>query len=90
LLRLIEAKFSLKPSLIGGQERRASPAGGSIFSTSAPMSASSMPQKGPAATEQNSITRTPARGRAVVAGLLIVVFQLAVLVCGTCGPYSEV
>jgi hypothetical protein len=57
------AKFSLKPPLSGGHWRMASPSGGSILMTSAPKSASSMPQKGPEAIWQHSTTRTPASGR---------------------------
>src|SRR5688572_19779333 len=48
---------------MGGHWRIESPpCGFSTLITSAPMSASSMPQKGPAATAQNSITRTPESG----------------------------
>src|SRR5689334_4037856 len=43
-----------------------SPAGGSTLITSAPWSASSMPQYGPAAIWQNSMTRTPARLSCVI------------------------
>src|SRR5688572_2086434 len=57
-----EAKFSEKPARCGGQFRIPSPSGDSTLITSAPMSASSMPAKGPAAIWQNSITRTPLRG----------------------------
>ena len=50
LLRLRDAKFSLKPPDSGGHCRNVSPPGGSTLMTSAPISASSIPQKGPAAT----------------------------------------
>src|SRR3954454_4329014 len=66
LLRLREAKFSLKPLLMGGHWRKASPSGGSTFTTSAPMSARSCPQNGPDATEQNSTTFTPESGAAAL------------------------
>ena len=62
LPRLSAAKFSLKPPLKGGHWRMASPSGDSILVTSAPKSDSSMPQNGPAATWQNSMTLTPCRG----------------------------
>src|SRR5690606_31169928 len=63
LPRFSEAKFSEKPPRIGGHWRSASPPGGSTLMTSAPKSASSIAQNGPAATWQNSTTRTPASGR---------------------------
>src|SRR5690606_3985941 len=47
---------------MGAQLRRVSPVPGcSILMTSAPMSASSMPQNGPAATLHISMTRTPCK-----------------------------
>jgi drug/metabolite transporter (DMT)-like permease len=46
----------------GGQFRIPSPSGDSTLITSAPMSASSMPAKGPAAIWQSSMTRMPRKG----------------------------
>ncbi|MNS86839.1 hypothetical protein D3C72_1207540 [compost metagenome] len=63
LFRFSEAKFSENPLEIGGHWRSVSPSGDSTLITSAPMSASSMPQNGPAATVQNSTTLTPFSGR---------------------------
>jgi hypothetical protein len=42
-----------------------SPCGGSIFTTSAPMSASSVPHSGPAMKLASSMTRIPASGFAI-------------------------
>ena len=62
LLRFTEAKFSLKPSVIGGQKRMSSPVGFSTLMTSAPISESSMPQNGPDRMLVNSMTRTSFSG----------------------------
>src|SRR5215813_3036131 len=62
LLRLSATKLTLSPSRIGGVARPMSPCGGSILTTSAPMSASSVPASGPAMKFASSMTRIPASG----------------------------
>src|SRR5687768_8935982 len=68
---------------MGGHWRIESPpCGFSTLTTSAPMSASSMPQKGPAATAQNSMTLTPDRGKTMeppVLGSVQQVYELQAL-----------
>src|SRR5215211_151829 len=65
LLRAIMGHHRVRPSLrCRPQTRMGSPLpGGSIFMTSAPKSARSWPQKGPACRLPISTTRTPSRGR---------------------------
>src|SRR5262245_31372979 len=62
LLRVSATKLTLSPSRIGGVARPMSPCGGSILTTSAPMSASSVPASGPAMKFASSMTRIPASG----------------------------
>jgi hypothetical protein len=50
-------------------QRMSSPSGGSIFSTSAPMSAKRRAQYGPATMIEKSRTRRPARASACVVAL---------------------
>src|SRR5215210_1442410 len=66
LLRAIMGHHRVRPSLRWRpQTRIGSPLpGGSSFITSAPKSARSWPQKGPASRLPISMTRTPSRGRA--------------------------
>ena len=60
LLRLMTRKAADSPSLWGGHVRDSSPLPvSSTLMTSAPRSASSMPQKGPASTRERSSTRIP-------------------------------
>src|SRR3990170_2148962 len=63
LPRLTAMKYVASPPAKGGQPRVSSPLpGSSTLMTSAPMSASSMEQKGPASTRVRSTTRIPASG----------------------------
>ena len=64
LLRLSAVKLTLSPLRIGGVARLMSPPGGSTLTTSAPMSASSVPHSGPAMKFASSMTRIPASGLA--------------------------
>src|SRR2546422_7261277 len=64
LLRLMTRYAADSPSLWGGHVRDSSPEPrSSTLITSAPRSASSMPQKGPARTREQSMTRTPSSAR---------------------------
>src|ERR687888_8461 len=64
LLRLMTRKAADSPSLWGGQVRDSSPvAVSSILRTSAPRSARSMAQNGPASTRERSSTRMPSSAR---------------------------
>jgi 5-(hydroxymethyl)furfural/furfural oxidase len=58
-------KLTLSPFRIGGVARLMSPCGGSTLTTSAPMSASSVPHSGPAMKFASSMTRMPASGLAM-------------------------
>src|SRR6266511_2757917 len=62
LLRFTSRKYVLAPSTNGPNVRASSPRGGSTLITSAPRSASNMPQNGPARTLPSSSTRTPTKG----------------------------
>src|SRR3989442_7442628 len=63
LLRLTDMKYVDSPPAKGGQLRVSAPfPGSSILRTSAPMSPSSIEQKGPARTRVRPRTRTPASG----------------------------
>ena len=62
MLRLSAVKLTLSPFRIGGVARLMSPPGGSTLTTSAPMSARSVPHSGPAMKFANSMTRMPASG----------------------------
>ena len=62
LLRFSAVKLTLSPFRIGGVARLMSPPGGSTLTTSAPMSANSVPHSGPAMKFANSMTRMPASG----------------------------
>src|SRR5262247_3423241 len=65
LLRLMTRYAADSPSLWGGHVRDSSPlAVSSTLMTSAPRSESSMAQKGPARTREQSTTRIPSRARA--------------------------
>src|SRR5215813_8425904 len=66
LLRLSATKLTLSPLTSGGIARPMSPLGGSILTTSAPMSASRVPASGPAMKLASSITRIPASGFGIV------------------------
>src|ERR1700730_9760572 len=65
LLRLSAVRLTPPPSRSGGVARPMSPCGGSTLTTSAPMSASSVPASGPAMKFASSMTRTPASGFAM-------------------------
>jgi hypothetical protein len=65
LFLLSAVKLTLSPLRMGGVARPMSPCGGSILITSAPMSASSVPQRGPAMKFASSMTRIPASGFAI-------------------------
>src|SRR5712691_1319402 len=65
LLRLMTRNAADSPSLWGGHVRDSSPLPvSSTLMTSAPRSESSMAQKGPASTREQSTTRMPSRARA--------------------------
>ena len=63
--RLSGMKYRPTPGATGITYRYASPAGGSTLITSAPRSARSTPQSGPATYCAYSTTRTPSRGRLI-------------------------
>src|SRR5579859_950536 len=63
LFRLTARKYVATPSLVGGTQRRvSSPSGLSTLITSAPRSASSIVQYGPASTREKSATMRPDSG----------------------------
>src|SRR5262245_65604783 len=70
LLRLSATKLTLSLLRIGGVARLMSPPGGSTLTTSAPMSASSVPASGPAMKFASSMTRIPASGFGIAIPLL--------------------
>src|SRR5215469_14476161 len=77
-------KYVDTPSLVGGTQRRvSSPPGLSTLITSAPRSASSMVQYGPASTREKSATSSPDKGPA--AGW-VMVGEKPFVYC--CCPYS--
>ena len=71
------------PPSILAKPRAGSPAGGSIFTTSAPQSASTPPAAGPATQTPSSTTRTPSRGPTAAS------LPCAASTCSSCAPATS-